>query len=148
MRFSVSTLVTLLPLVLSLVVSIEALPDEDEEPRTLCSVIAQPDPFKWFDRLYLKPLTKGTITGIAVEQTITLNKQDFYFQAASYDQGYDFVKLDTDKFGTGQFKFSFLDHLDSAIVSVWATNGAWCKIPYKLDRSQVEGFAIQMRNFK
>lgn len=150
MRFSVATLVTLLPLILISLGSIEALPTE--EPPSICSVIQQPDPYKWYDRLYLTPLTPGTIKGKGVEQNVRLNKHDFYFQAANYDQGYDFVKLDVDGGETfkevGQFKFSFIDQFDKAIISVWVTDGAWCKIPYKLDRSKVESFAIQMRNFK
>jgi hypothetical protein len=147
MRFSASILVTLLPVDLTFFGSIVALPAQ--EPSKFCTIIKEPDyTFKWYDRRYLKNINENEINGIGADEVVNLNGNDFHFQAASYYNGYDFIKLDTDRDGTGQFKISFIDKADYILTSVWATNGAWCKLPTKLDTNRVSGFAIWMRKFK
>jgi hypothetical protein len=122
-------------------------------PTEVCSQFNEDDTsVKWYPALRLSQ-TYNQPEGALFELSPNLNKVDWQFDAGSLASvkggqvGWDFIRVFGGGPTKGQFKFSFMNKDDLLLASMWATAGANCRLPHKLNRNDVDHVTISMRKF-
>jgi hypothetical protein len=143
MRFatlSIAALMALLPLMKASDSSI--VPAENQ----ICSEYNEEDDnvkYNWWGVYYLTQHKE--IDTIWADEIVSLNGINWHFKAQSGPV--DFVSLSNGNSKKGQFKISFMRYDMKVLESVWATESTFCRLPRKLNRSEVAKITIHMRKF-